>query len=247
MCRPNKGLDEYPKPYIDKKNVIDWNSSIRAFDLMVTDFKKICEYIDPSDSNIVVYSHRLYEMFIRICTELESNMKAILSANGYIKKNKKKIISKEYWSITDYKKLEKPLKLSEYKVLINIWDNGRGLEIIPFANLAKGKTKKLVWYQDYNDVKHNREDKFHLASLENVIESFCGLFVILFAQFGVQVFNAYQIITEWDEDSSNEIISERFSLFSLKPPMWTEEEKYNFDWDVIKGTPDPFIKFYQKI
>ncbi len=244
IFRPNKQEGGYFADYvIDNRNIINWSSPIRAYDLIIADFKKICEYIDPSDENHLVYSHRLYEVFIRTCTELESNMKAILKANGYIKKNKKgKIIDEKQWNIDDYKKLESVLKLSDYKVLVNFWNGGRGKECIPFRNLATGKSGKLVWYQDYNKIKHNREEKFYLASLDNLLESLCGLFVILFSQYGVQVFSPYQSVQRYD--SLGKIIHESSSVFSIEPPEWQDAEKYDFDWDIIREEKNPFKKLF---
>jgi hypothetical protein len=241
MFRPNKKRHGYFGDYvIDRRNILDWSSPIRAFDLIIGDFKKVCEYIDPSDDNYAVYSHRLYELFIRVCTELESNMKAILRANGYKATNK--INGVQQWNTNDYKKLESVLRLSDYQVIINFWNNGRGLKYNPFRNWAKGKSGNLVWYQDYNEVKHNRDEKFYLASLENLISSICGLFVILFSQYGVQVFSPYQRVTS--HDSLGEIIYKESSIFCIVPPIWQENEKYDFDWDTIGEENNPFKKFW---
>ncbi|MDD3101931.1 MAG: hypothetical protein PHE59_02195 [Patescibacteria group bacterium] len=239
MFRPNKQKDGYFGDYvIDYRNILDWSSPIRAFNLIIEDFKKICEYIDPSDENTAVYSHRLYEIFIRTCTELESNMKAILKANGYVKTGR-------WWDMTDYKKLEPVLKLSDYEVLINFWNNGRGMSggCVPFRNWAQSKSGILVWYQDYNNVKHSREENFHLASLGNLLDSICGLFIILFSQYGVQIFNPYQIVKSYDEDDLGKIISKDSFIFSIKPPEWRENEKYDFDWDIIRAEKNPFQEF----
>ncbi|NQU99184.1 MAG: hypothetical protein HQ538_00440 [Parcubacteria group bacterium] len=160
-------------------------------------------------------------------------MKVILRVNGYV--------GTQQWNINDYKKLEPVLKLSNYKVLINFWNNGRGLNYIPFKNWASGRSGNLVWYQNYNKVKHNREEEFHLASLENLIPSICGLFVLLFSQYGVQVFNPYQTVQSYD--SLGEVIHEGSSIFSIVPPVWQESEKYDFDWNAIRGQKNPFKKF----
>ena len=245
MLRPNKQNDGYFADYvINNRNIIDWSSPIRAYDLIIADFKKICEYIDPSDDNYTVYSHRLYEIFIRACTELESNMKAILKTNGYMKKNKKEeVIDEDWWNINDYKKLEPILKLSDYTVLINFWNGGRGEKCVPFQNIANGNSGNLVWYQNYNEVKHNREKKFHLASLENLLNSLCGLFVILFSQYGVQVFSPYQSVQSYD--NSGKIIHKDSSIFSIVPPEWQDDEKYDFNWSKIREEKNPFEKYFK--
>lgn len=246
IFRYNKYGFKYDTPYtVDNRNILDWSSPIMAFDLIIEDFKTICKYIDPCDENFYVHSHRLYELFIRICTEMESSMKAILKANGYKKTYKKgKTIDDNKWNIEDYKLLEPILKLSDYKVLINFWNGGRGGECSPFNNLAKGKTNKLVWYMDYNQVKHNRAERFNLANLENVIDSLCGLFVVLFSQYGPQVFSPYQQVTTYDISSDNVISGSDTTIFSIKPPEWAENEKYEFDWESLSKQKNPFQTFF---
>jgi hypothetical protein len=244
MVRQNTQKSGYLNDYvIDPRNISDWSSPLRAFNLLVQDFKKICEYIDPNDDNLSVYSHRLYELYIRSCTELESNMKAILKANDYIKKVKGKKDNDKNWNIKDYKKLESVLKLSKYKVQLIFWNGGRGIECDPFGNLKKGASNNLVWYSEYNNVKHNREEYFHKASLENVIESICGLFVVLFAQYGAQVFNPYQEIESYCV-SGNGLISHNSSIFRIQPPKWDENERYDFDWDELRNEKHPFKKYF---
>lgn len=246
IVRLNKQGGGYYADYaIDNRNILDWSSSIRAYNLLIDDFKKICEYVDPSEENSAVYSHRIYEVFIRACMEFESNAKGILKANGYVKIDKnKKIIDENYWNIDDYKKLSPVLKLSEYEVLINFWDNGRGGEISPFNNLADGESGVLVWYQDYNKVKHNREKDFNLASFSNLLNALCGVFIILFSQYGVQVFNSYHNVTNYDDEGGlDKIIYQDSSIFGIKTPDWNDNEKYDFDWNVIKDEENPFIKY----
>ncbi len=246
IFRPNKYGSKYDAPYtIDNRNILNWSSSIIAFDLIVNDFKTICQYIDPCEENLGVHSHRLYELFVRICTEIESSMKTILEVNGYQRKAKKdNNINKEKLSMVDYKRLEPVLKLSDYKVFINFWNSGRGQECIPFRNLARGKTNRLVWYEDYNKVKHNRVEEFHLANLDNVIDSLCGLFVILFSQYGPQIFSPYQEVTEYRISHGNVICGGDTSVFSIELPEWNDNEQYDFDWGTISRLKSPFHKFF---
>jgi len=246
MYRPLIGNSgDFKNPYfLDHRNIRGWSSSIRAFEIIVEDFKKICEYIDPTDENFTVYSHRIYELFLRSCTEIESNMKNILDVNGYIKRGKNnKIINIKYWNISDYKKLEKGLKLSNYKVVLNFLNKGLGDEFSPYQNLAKGKSNKLVWYQDYNNVKHDRDNRFHEANLENLIFAICGLFVILFAQYGIQVFNSFQIVDGYTEDNGSGLLYNDSSIFGIIPPEWKKDEKYHFNWDELSKEKIPFVKY----
>ena len=251
IFRPQEKSDFLTTDYVlHKKNILNWSSPLRAFHLIVSDFRKICEYIDPCDCNLATYSHRIYELFIRTCTEIESNFKSILKANGYSSKKNGKIKKDNDWNIEDYKKLEAILKLSDYKVLINFWDNGRGRVVAPYQNWAKGKSGKLVWYSFYNEVKHNREDSFYLASIENLIYAICGLFVILFSQYSVQVFSPYQIIDSYNSFDNNLgrfICGESDFIFAIFLPKWGKSEKYDFNWESLcESDDDPFEQFFKK-
>lgn len=151
-------------------------SLINSAHLIIRDIYEIFNYIEPDDCNLNVFSHRLYELLLRICTEFESNCKSILLANGYLKCNDKS-------TIKDYFKIESAAKLSGYKVKFERWNQNR--EFIPFNSwVNKDKYEPLKWYQSYNEVKHNRFEKFEKANLSNVMEALAGLISILHAQIG---------------------------------------------------------------
>jgi len=65
-----------------------------------------------TDGNQNVYSHRLYEMLLRTCTEFENNCKGILKDNGYVSQN---------LNIKDYYKINAASKLNEYEIKLNVW------------------------------------------------------------------------------------------------------------------------------
>lgn len=230
------------------KYVKDAVQYVRIAQLLYKDFEELFDYVEPSDKNKDCYSFRIYELLLRACTEVESNMKGILVANGY-KKGKEK-----YFCKSDYLKLEKTHHLPEYEVLIPNW-SGELRKRIPFANW-KGKTEgdsdttKMGWYDAYNTVKHNRQNEFNKASLENAIDAYCGLLVLLTSQF----YDAYfaedrkpdvlgdgpTILNDHEKEAG--FISTIGAPFEIKLPNWPEEEKYNFDWGEIKGTPEPYAK-----
>jgi hypothetical protein len=71
---------------------------VRAFLLIQKDLQTIFEYIEPSDQNLDAYSFRTYELLLRTCTEIETNLKAILRANTYSPPARN-------WTIIDYAKI----------------------------------------------------------------------------------------------------------------------------------------------
>ena len=151
--------------------MIDKNAYSVAFNLIISDFKKITYYIEPSDNHKIVYSHRIYELFLRSCTEFESVCRDLLTKEGY---NKKTI---DKTNICDYKELNKYYNYSELEIGLLYWQP-KPLYIIPFDGWDKN-SPPLKWYDSYNDVKHNRNSKFQKANFENLTLSIAGLFALL--------------------------------------------------------------------
>ena len=82
----------------------------------------------------------------------------------------------------------------------------------PFATWNDHRSRKsLLWYDAYNAVKHDRENKFAQARLQYAIESVVARAVMLKAQYGV--------ITAWHGHLGN------FFRF-ISEPTWSEREQY---------------------
>lgn len=217
---------------LDERYASDRISLCRAYSLIVNDLKKVFEYIEPTDENIHAYSHRNYELLLRAATEFEANCKAILFSNGYKKASN--------LNIKDYYKIEKSLRLSEYKVEIDVWRPERKI-ITPFLNWKNDHS--LGWYQAYNNVKHDRQENFKYASLANVLETIAGLLVIIYSQFHFNVFYSYSAGMMYHSDDDGYVFVDE-SIFSIKEPdSWTKDEEYNFSWNQIKNTSEPFYQF----
>lgn len=242
IVRPNARGDWYGDYIFDPRYSRNWSSSIRALELVIIDFKKICQYVDPCDENFTTFSHRIYELFFRACTEFESNCKDILKANHYILKDSKgNTRDEKWWNVNDYKKINAACKLHDYKISFIFWNSGQGTFLEPFRNLGPGGSASLVWYDIYSNLKHNRDAHFFDASLGNLIDAIAALIVVLFAQYSVQIFNPYQIVSSWDY--TNDILYTPDSIFGIKPPNMLSGECYSFDWEKVKLLPDPFRVF----
>jgi hypothetical protein len=146
-----------------------------AFQLLSRDFERAGEYIELTDLNNKTYSHRLYELLLRACTEFESICKDVLNAKQYVLPSNRKEPN-----IEDYRTLESTLDksciMSEIEVGIHMW-KPKPLYTKPFLPWATAE--RLPWYGAYNSVKHNRNANFSEASLENVRSAIAGLFMLL--------------------------------------------------------------------
>ena len=50
---------------------------LAAFELLQADFRRLGEYVELNDANLSTFSHRLYELLVRTCTEFESLCKEL--------------------------------------------------------------------------------------------------------------------------------------------------------------------------
>ena len=98
--------------------------------------------------------------------------------------------------------------------------------ICPFKSWnASSPTKSLNWYDDYNAIKHDREQKFHKATLLNTINAVSAIAILILAQYGPS-------LIYWKERISN------FYTIS-EEPKWNLQEYYlppleNGKWENLK-------------
>jgi hypothetical protein len=224
----------FPNYCTDIRNLENYGMLGRAYNLLESDLRKIFEYVEPCSHNLNTYSHRIYELFLRASTEFESNAKGILKANGYSKDDRS-------MSIKDYHRLDKSTKLSEYHIEIEFWRPNK-MVIAPF--LEWKESHSLQWYGDYNLVKHNRDANFHLATLDNTLKSVAAVLSILYAQLDFNTLTSHKanpMIASTDNVDFTPFSETMFQV--IKPHSWTADEKYQFDWDVLKDDIEPFQKY----
>ena len=205
-----------------------------SYNLIENDLKKIFEFIEPVDENLNIFSHRIYELFLRSCTEYESHCKDILLDNGL----KGSFNNEKYFLINIM------CKLSEYSAML-LLDGNIYLNINPFKDWANVDYEPLKWYQDYNSVKHNRNSEFSKANLSNLINSVCAVQILLIAQFHKNALyfnNKNQPIFEVVDEN---LISFDSSIFFIKLPVWNENEKYDFNWNMICNSNDRISKYFE--
>lgn len=212
---------------------------IRSFNMIQDDVKKIFEYVEPSDKNLETYSMQIYNLFFRICVEVEANFKAILRENTYHGTG-------EWWDMKDYRKVNKTHRLSEYKVTFPVW-NGEKKTFVPFADWETDDEKaKLGWYNIYNYCKHNRYLHKEDANFGNMLNAFAGLFVLLTAQFGGEDFEPGSILISVRADVDSFYQGE-FGIGDYLqiewPKDWPDEERYGFDWKQLRLEKERFQKF----
>lgn len=245
LWRPLKGYDsmgliwqeDHPVAtidYLEDNRFVgqaEMGSLVTTAHLIVRDLYEVFNYIEPCDANQNVYSHRIYELFLRTATEFESNCKGILRDNDYTK-------AERDMNIVDYFKIAFVAKLQDYKVNFERWGTHR--EFRPFAGWNQTSQVPLTWYQEYNNVKHNRYTNFSKANLENLMSAVAGLLCILHAQIGENMDRACFEGNGIAQPRQDEVIT---NSFTIKAPTFTDAEQYEFIWDDIKGNSDAVQKY----
>ena len=203
-------------------------SSVITSRLLFQDLYNLFNYIEHDDKNLKAFSHRIYELLLRTATEVESNFKGIMIANGY----------KDPKQMTDYFKVASVARLSEYKLQFTRWSSSRSFT--PFAEWNSSVYVALPWYQSYNKVKHNRYKYFELANLENLMNAMAALLSILYAQIGERMDIGYSEGISVCQDVQDKLESGKFTLYA---PKFPETEQYEFTWDTLKTEQEPVLKY----
>lgn len=247
IIRPKADLLDY---VLDKRYATDRLQLSRAYINIERDLRKIFDYIEPDEQNKSVFSFELYSLLLRACTEVELNCKLIMMANGAKPINK-------HFTMEDYKKIEYSSLLSKYTATFQNWrqrNSGSGqLKYVkkvfrPFSNFDKTINKAPDWYVAYNNVKHNREENLEEANFENCMNAVAGVLILLYSQFGSQCIETYGDAGKiyLCEDNAYDNVFTADVIFSIKPSEesdWLSSEIYDFEWNKIKGSPNPFKQF----
>lgn len=149
-----------------------------SYRILSKDLKRTFEFVDPDISHWNVYSHRFYELLLRICTEFESHCKNICKIGLG---NKKAKFINHYSKLNEIKQDESTFYLSNFQFSLIEFENKI---ITPFKNFSNTDERFVSpdWFKEYNIVKHNRADEFKMAKLGNVVESYCALTTLLYIQ-----------------------------------------------------------------
>lgn len=175
-------------PFIDQYDPLlphvvygrEFTTAVVAAESLFKEVGELFRYIEPEHVNYPVYSHKLRELLILLCTEIEANWKAVFDSNF-----PSKAVSR--YSTKDYVLVKEPLKLDGYKACLKDYPY---CDFSPFVNWTDNSpTSSLPWYDAYNAVKHDRQGKFNQATFENVLNACAALHILQEAQWGYKLFD----------------------------------------------------------
>jgi hypothetical protein len=148
------------------------------------------QYVDLARDNLEAFSREFVNLLFQICTNLEATFRGMLysqsldqdkkAQSARVKDNKANAAKAKgqrvnHLTITDYREVfEDFYNLSSCEVIIA--PRSIRLSRVPYQKFAN-KTSP-VWWQVYNDVKHDLAGNFKKASLEIVLDSLAGLFLL---------------------------------------------------------------------
>ncbi len=175
-----RGLDQwsYDQGHIIITNFdsITLNQSIINSCILLKKLNQLFETISCDETNYDTFGYEIRNLLLLACMEVESAWNGILTANSYTSKSGQN-------TTVDYFKLCAPLYLKDYEVVFKLYPNIKPIR--PFINWEQANpTKSLLWYDNYNKTKHDRESNINLATFESTINSIAAVIIMLFAQFG---------------------------------------------------------------
>ncbi|MBD2094487.1 hypothetical protein H6F90_04895 [Trichocoleus sp. FACHB-591] len=149
--------------------------SALSVELLIDRMQELFATVEPSSRNIEAFGHKIREILLLACMEVEASWVGVLKEHGYIR---------NHYTTKDYVKLIVPMCLEDYQVQLRWYPDFPSFK--PFERWDSSKpTQSIVWYDAYNATKHNREANLHKATLVNAIHAVGASVVMFCAQFGM--------------------------------------------------------------
>lgn len=149
--------------------------SFVALRILLSKLESLFETVEPSEPNLPTYGHKIREILLLACMEVESSWSAILKENGYSTGRR--------FTTNDYVKLSGPMLLDGYSLSLQSYPSFP--EFAPFKDWnASNPTTSLSWYDAYNKTKHDREGNLNVGTLDNAVRAVGAAVVMFLAQFG---------------------------------------------------------------
>lgn len=130
------------------------------------------DYVEFDPANYSTYSTEFMRLLLSIGSEFDNALRAIYGFQDAERSN-----------ISDYAAavLSRYPNITSQKACVK----DRSIALQPFAGWTTDRpSQSLVFWQAYNDVKHDRIKNFQKSSLENVANALAALFIIEMYEYG---------------------------------------------------------------
>jgi hypothetical protein len=173
MYRPHAAMGNFYRAISQEK----LTESFVSLRILLNKLEQLFEVIEPTQENLTVYGHKIREILLLACMEVESSWSAVLKENGYSTNG-------QLLTTRDYVKLLVPMLLDSYELTLQQYP--RFPSFSPFKNWdVSHPTQSLVWYDAYNKTKHDREENLKFATLNNSVQAVGAAVVMIHAQFSL--------------------------------------------------------------
>lgn len=210
------------KPFIQDNVTQELNFDIptlyrskRNLSILIQKLQEILLFVEPTHECLNTYSHKIKELLILACTELENSFKFYEFGNNQ--------------RTSDYVNLLNFVDLSKYKISLVGYVNS--FKVCPFENWSsKDPTKSLPWYDAYTKLKHNSDKHFALATLNNCINAIVANIVMFVVRYSVRyLYTDNDLFSNLISTSFNFLVEESFDFYIPVLeciPQYTEDYVY---------------------
>lgn len=174
----------------------------QALRVLLEKLDDIFLYIEPDTVSFNTYGHKIRELLILACTEVE-NFWA-----HYMHLSKTKPIGKNY-TTKDYVKLKDKLFLKEFQCTLRSYVSLAPIN--PFAGWTSASpTSSLIWYDAYNKTKHDRASNFAVATLSHALTAVVANLILYIVRF-----SPYPLLEE--TSTLNSLVNQHFKFELINP------------------------------
>ena len=171
--------------------------SEQAIRVLLEKLDDIFLYVEPDSTSISTYSHKIRELLMLACTEVEGFWVYYMKLSGT------KPIGKNY-TTKDYIKLKEVLFLSEYQFTLRSYSTISPLQPFKIWDSAS-PTSSLTWYDAYNKTKHDRIHHFKEATFFNALNAVVASIILYISRF-----SPYPLLEE--KGTLNSLVNQHFEI-----------------------------------
>lgn len=221
--------NQYPGTYYPRisKHRVGFNyvsqsflQDMRAYQNIQSSLDGLFDYVEPSEENFTSYGHKIRELLILACTEVEYLLQKVLTDNMYPEA--------QMYRTRDYIKCKDILKLDKYEVSLNQYSELSNFK--PFDGWDfECPTQSLKWYSAYNAVKHNRGGTIKDANLENLLYAISAIHILLESQYGEGIFSYTEKRTR-DDSIFNTVERPMHACAEISAPLLSGSDEIELKW-----------------
>ncbi len=170
VWRPGLNIDVKKALEIDDGEM---QRGLKSLKILSDRLNDILLFIEPDTYALQCHGHKIRELLILACTEVESLWKTYLDIAGQ---------SKDRATTVNYVKLNNALYLFEYKLTLKAYPFN--ISYKPFDGWnASSPTQTLPWYNAYNETKHDKIHNFDKAKLEHCIQAIMAAIIMFCVRY----------------------------------------------------------------